>query len=103
VRTTLAAGGLRLDPVLLGDQRRRIEFEFTELTRKGHMLLVAHRSAAEAKHQVGEPGGTNSAAVRGAERFSDIDAGDIGAEPCRERSDGDAHRRYSAASRASIP
>jgi hypothetical protein len=99
----LRPGGLRLDPVLLGDQRRGNEFELAELTGKGQVLLVGHRLAAEAQYQVGEPGGANSGAVRGAKRFSDIDAGDIGAEPCRERSDGDAHRLYSAASRASIP
>jgi hypothetical protein len=56
-----------------------IEFELAELTGKGQVLLVGHRLAAEAQHQVGEPGGANSGAVGGAERLADVDAGDIGA------------------------
>src|SRR5262249_13752407 len=91
------------DPILLGDQRCRIEFELAKLAGEGHVLLVGHRLVAEAQHEVDEPGGTDRVAVTSAERLAHVDPGNVGAQPCRNRSNGDAHRRYSAASRASTP
>ena len=99
----LAANGLGLDPILLGDQCGGIEFELAELTGERHVLLVGHRLAAKAQHEVGEPSSADRFAVGGRERVADVDAGDLGTEPRCKRPDGDAHGRYSAASSASTP
>ena len=101
--SALAADGLGFDPILLGDQCRGIEFELAELAGECHVLLVGHRLIAEAQHEVVEPGGANRVAVGDAQGLADVDAGDVGAKPGCERTDGDAHGRYSAASSASIP
>ena len=98
-----AARGLGLDAVLLGDQRRGIEFELAELAGERHVLRVGHRLFAKPQHQMVEPGGANRVAILGAERLADIDAADFGAEAGFERDDFDAHGNYSAASRASTP
>ena len=87
----LAASGLGLDPVLLGDQCRGIEFELAELTGERHVLLVGHRLAAEAKHQIGEPSGTDRVAVGNAQGFPDVDTEDVGSEPRCKRPDGNGH------------
>jgi hypothetical protein len=55
------------------------------------MLRVGHRDAAEAQHQIVEPRLADRVAVGGRKRLADIDAGDVGGEPRRERADGDGH------------
>ena len=90
-------------PYCLAISAAGIEFELAELAGERHVLRVGHRLLAKAQHQMFEPGGADRVAVGGAERLADIDAADFGAEPGGERDDFDAHRRYSAASRASTP